>query len=713
MPLCSIQAAANAVQPGQTVQIAAGDYVEPALVVTHSGTAAAPITFRGPASNALSLDDRVVIRNGGATEADGLTVKGAHLRFEDLNLNPVGGGQAVVVDGAEDVRFRAVAPYTGGVRITNHSKDVAFGQAQLSYPKGAAVVVDGGSTGTVLASLDILAQSGLDPTGIRISGAPSTTVVNNTVQAPCGAAVQLQNGSTGATVENNATGTANLDEGQPCPAGSAPVGLTVDAGSVSGTKADYNTLSPKGGAPAYTWTGTAYATQAAFTAATGQGTHDYVTDWAALWQYHPGQSRSPIVDSADESVPGMLPGDARGYAATDDPVVPNTGTGTGTRDRGAREFQDFGSLFTPAGPTRLLDTRAPIGVPTAEPVAPRGTVDLQVAGVAGIPAGVTAVTLNVTVTEPGTPGHLTVYPHGDEMPTASNLNWTAGQTIPNLVTVPVKDGKVSFYNASDATVQVIADLAGYYSAKGSTFNPAGPTRLLDTRAPIGVATAKAVAPRGTVDLQVTGVAGIPAGATAITLNVTVTEPGTDGHLTVYPHGQSAPNASNLNWTTGQTIPNLVTVPVKDGKVSFYNASDATVHVIADLAGYYTTGGDITYRPIGPTRVMDTRTNSWDGNGMRPAAPVAPRSNLELYLEGPFIDGAVVLNVTVTEPGTDGHLTVYPHGDPLPTASNLNWRAGQTIANQVVVPVKDGMITFYNASDSTVHVVVDQFGYYQH
>ncbi|MEV4559915.1 right-handed parallel beta-helix repeat-containing protein [Kitasatospora sp. NPDC049285] len=710
-PFCHIKAAAAVVQPGQTVQVLAGEYDEGGLTVTAAGTAQAPITFSGPDLGDYQTNSTVVITNTSVPSADGLTVKGQHLRFKNLSVNPTGSGQAVVANGAEDVSFRTVTAFMGGIRITNQSKNVSFGQSQSSYPKGASVVVDGGSTGTVLASLSIFAQSMVDPTGFRISDAPSTTIVNNTIHATCGTAMQIQNGSTGATVENNLVTTIGGND-QACPAGSPALGLSVAADSVSGTKADYNTLAPNSSFPVYDWAGTAYATQAAFTAATGQGAHDYVTNYEQLWQYHPGQSRSPLVDSADENVPGILPVDAYGRPAVDDPVVTNTGTGTGTRDRGAAEFEDFGSLFSPAGPTRLLDTRAAIGVPAAKPVAARGTVDLQVAGVAGIPAGITAVTLNVTVTEPGTDGHLTVYPHGDEMPTASNLNWTAGTTIPNLVTVPVKDGKVSFYNASDATVHVVADLAGYYSSKGSTFNPAGPTRLLDTRAPIGVPTAKAVAPRGTVDLQVAGVAGVPAGVTAITLNVTVTEPGTPGHLTVYPHGQAAPNASNLNWTAGQTIPNLVTVPVKDGKVSFYNASDATVQVIADLAGYYTTTGDISFRPDGPWRIMDTRVEQ-RGSTPRDAGPIAPRGTLELPLEGPFTDGAIVLNVTVTEPGTDGHLTVYPHGQAAPNASNLNWTAGQTIANQVVVPVKDGRISFYNASDSTIHLVVDQFGYYGH
>src|SRR5439155_269772 len=84
-------------------------------------------------------------------------------------------------------------------------------------------------------------------------------------------------------------------------------------------------------------------------------------------------------------------------------------------------------------------------------------------------------------------------------------------------------------------------------------------------------------------------AGIPVGARAVTLNVTATNPTAGGYLTVFPHGQSRPTASNLNFTAGQTIPNLVTVPVgADGKVDFYNFL-GTTDVVADVFGYYTSG----------------------------------------------------------------------------------------------------------------------------
>ncbi|RPE32528.1 right-handed parallel beta-helix repeat-containing protein [Kitasatospora cineracea] len=713
LPFCHVAAAAAVVNAGQTVQIADGDYNETGLTLTRSGTAAAPITFRGAAVENSIGGSRIHGDFDSAHPGNGLVVAGAeHVVVENLTVTASYGKKALLVDHGNDVRFRGINFWGANAQVTNGSTDVTVAGSRLEG-KGPLVLVDGGSQNTVVSTNTVTGNNVDDMTGIQVTDAPGTVVVSNTVRSFCFPGIVLGGASTGATIENNVVETQTSYGPPACATPARATGITVAATATSGTKLDYNLVSPLSGGTAYNWGGAAYTTQPALTAGTGQGAHEIVADSDWLWQREPGNRPSPIIDSADENAPGMIDSDAYGWPAVDHPTVPNTGTGRGIRDRGAQEYMDFGSLFTPAGPTRLLDTRAHIGVGGTTPVAAWGTVTLPVTGIAGVPAsGVTAVTLNVTVTDPREDGHLTVYPHGGDRPNSSNLNWTAGKTIPNLVTVPVVDGKVSFYNASGGTVHVIADLAGYYSGKGSVLTSTSPTRLLDTRAHIGVGGTTPVAAWGTVTLPVTGIAGVPAsGVTAVTLNVTVTDPREDGHLTVYPHGGAAPNASNLNWPAGKTIPNLVTVPVVDGKVSFYNASGGTVHVIADLAGYYSANGYETYRPVGPWRVMDTREDWGAGSGTntRKAGPVPARGTLDVYLDMPVTD-SVTLNVTVTEPGTDGHLTVYPYGGTVPNASNLNWVKGETIPNQVVVKVKEGKVSFYNASDAPVHLVVDAFGY---
>ena len=68
---------------------------------------------------------------------------------------------------------------------------------------------------------------------------------------------------------------------------------------------------------------------------------------------------------------------------------------------------------------------------------------MAVGGVSGIPADADAVVLNVTVTDTTGGSFLTLWPAGQTKPTASNLNWTPGLTIPNAVTVKLGTGGVN------------------------------------------------------------------------------------------------------------------------------------------------------------------------------------------------------------------------------------------------------------------------------
>ena len=353
-----------------------------------------------------------------------------------------------------------------------------------------------------------------------------------------------------------------------------------------------------------------------------------------------------------------------------------------------------------------------------------GTVVLTVEGAGGVPStGVTAVVLNVTVTQPSAQGHITVYPDGTTLPTASNLNFLPNETVPNLVIAPVgSDGKVDLTNGSAGTVQLIADVSGYFSGGGTpsdgAFTALSPDRLLDTRSGIGAPDA-AVASEGTVALNVEGAGGVPAtGVSAVVLNVTVTQPSAQGHITVYPDGTTLPTASNLNFSPSETVPNLVIAPVgSDGKVDLTNGSGGSVQLIADVSGYFAgtppSGIDGTSDALGAV----PGTNDVSPHTSTPAA-VPSDTALTLQIDG--IGGvpatgvsAVAMNVTVTAPSAPaGHITVYPDGTTLPTASNLNFTAGETVPNLVITPVgSDGEVDLYNGSAGTVQLVADVSGYF--
>lgn len=380
--------------------------------------------------------------------------------------------------------------------------------------------------------------------------------------------------------------------------------------------------------------------------------------------------------------------------------------------------------FLSVQPNRLLDTRYGIGARKGA-VAANGSMVLQVLGRGGVPcSGVSAVVLNVTATATTAPGYLTVYPHGSSRPATSNLNFAPGQTIPNLVLVPVGgDGKVTLFTTGGT--QLVVDVSGFYLAgspaaragvPGSLGALSAPSRILDTRtgtgAPVG-----AVPAGKSISLHVLGAGGIPTtGVSAVVLNVTVTQPAAAGDVVVWQDGPVMPVTSNLNYVKGQTVANLVLAPVgADGSVRLFTMAGA--HLIADVAGYLTSqaagvaasGG--TWTSVGPSRVLDTRTTTGHHQG-----PVGNLGTVFLKVTGaggvaPSGVTAVALDIVAVGPTGAGFVTAYSAGSGQPATSNVNYVTGQTTANLVVVPVdSDGFVALTVGGAGTVNLIADVFGY---
>ena len=368
------------------------------------------------------------------------------------------------------------------------------------------------------------------------------------------------------------------------------------------------------------------------------------------------------------------------------------------------------SRFVPVGPTRILDSRDGTGG-YATPWSPGQSRTLAVAGVAGVPADATAVVLNLTATDATGPGYVTAAPAGGVVPVASNLNFVAGQTIANLVTVPVGAGGDILLAAGVYPVDLVADLVGYdvIGPTGAGYTPVVPTRILDSRDGTGGPTTPWSTGETRV-LPVTGHGGVPAGATAVVVNLTATDTTEPGFVTAWPDGGGRPGTSNLNFGPGQTIANLVTVPLgPDGAIDLYNLHGQT-DLVADVVGYYAPGAGGPMVALGPLRILDSRL----GIG-GPTSPWSTGRTRELTVTGhngiPAGATAVVVNLTATDATDQGYVTAWPDGRPRPLASNLNFGPGQTIANLVTVPVgADGAIDLYNFAGST-DLVADVVGYY--
>ncbi|MCL6105162.1 MAG: IPT/TIG domain-containing protein [Actinobacteria bacterium] len=420
-----------------------------------------------------------------------------------------------------------------------------------------------------------------------------------------------------------------------------------------------------------------------------------------------------------------------------------------------------GTNYYPLVPYRICDSRTPKGssilqnqcnINGASPIGANQTLNIEVSGYKSpylapgetpVPTTASAVVLNITAIDPTASGYLTVWPAGEVKPTASLLNYTSGETVPNLSEVALGTttsctGCISIY--SYASSDVVVDVEGYYGppSGGATFSPITPYRICDTRVPkassilqnqCNINGSSPVGAKQTLNIKVSGYNSpylpsgetpVPTTASAVVLNVTAIDPTTSGYLTVWPEGLSQPTASNLNFRAGQTVPNAVVVPLSTGSspgeisiYNFYGNTDVTV----DVTGYFSTSTTgVSFVGTAPYRACDTRDATMVGYATPcSGSPLVSSTPLTLSLAGigpiPSNAKAVVVNVTAINPTASGYITVWPEGLSQPTVSNLNFVAGEVVANSVTVALSasgDISIGLYQGS---ANLVVDVTGWY--
>ena len=457
-------------------------------------------------------------------------------------------------------------------------------------------------------------------------------------------------------------------------------------------------------------------TTGVITAIAGNGTYE------AKVSFGPAREQPVFTGPASVAV------DSKGFV-----YVLDVGTGTIRRIAPGPAVLGTGQTAAPAAkfvavpPTRILDTRSSQGGDGA--VTPRGSVDLVVTGKHGsvdVPANASAVVMNVTITNATDKGFVQVMPAGDPalIGTSSNLNVeSAGQTLPNLVTVAVGDGgKVTLYTQGGG--DLIADLVGYYVPSGGPttdgrYVALAPKRILDTRDGTGQTAKRKLGAEESLDVHVLGAGGVPTGGvSAVAMNVTITNATAAGYVQVIPTGGATAigASSNLNAVTaGQTVPNFVIVPVgTGGNVTLYSQSGTDL--VADVAGYFT---DESADPaisgqfvaVTPTRLLDTRDSTKPGPGGTVIVDPAGTAGTKAGVTRDAV-AAVAANITATEATAKGFVQGLPTGQAeLGSSSNLNVeRAGQTIANAATVTVGNGgTLTLFTQNGT--HLVADMTGWY--
>jgi hypothetical protein len=341
---------------------------------------------------------------------------------------------------------------------------------------------------------------------------------------------------------------------------------------------------------------------------------------------------------------------------------------------------------------RVMDTRTGTGVRKGV-VKGGSSVSLPVAGHNGVPAsGVSAAVFNVTVTGSTASSFATVYPGGTTRPNTSNLNFRTGFTGANLVTVPLgTDGAVRFYNNA-GSVHFIADLVGYYSAAptfsksgGNDFYTTAPSRVLDSRTDWdGVK----LGSQEYFPLSLNFDAEFNPRIRGFVFTLTATNATKPGVLSVTPTQPTGPaTTSSVNYQPGPAVANLVaaktTQELFEGSlyptVWIANSAGASTHLIVDLVGVYAqeVDGDegLRFRPLAPTRILDTKTDigaTSVGTGVAKViqAPTSVAGRDTWALAG---------NITGVLPTQNTYLTIWG-GGANPGTSSVNLTKGITRAN---------------------------------
>jgi hypothetical protein len=372
------------------------------------------------------------------------------------------------------------------------------------------------------------------------------------------------------------------------------------------------------------------------------------------------------------------------------------------------------ALFVSVSPCRLVDTRNPAGPLGGPAIAGGSSRDFAPPSAAcGIPANAVAYSLNVTVVPHGPLGYLTIWQQGQARPVVSTLNSLDGRVKANAAIVPAGvQGGVSVYVTDLA--DVILDVNGYFAAPATagalSFYPVAPCRISDTRNSVGPLGGPGLAAGKPRTIPVGSACGIPAGASAYSLNYTAIPSGPLGYLTTWPTGTPMPLVSTLNALNGAVTANAAIVPASPaGSVDVFATNDTDL--VVDINGYFAppgAAGAMSFYPLSPCRVLDTRSAAGPLGGPALAGSRDfPVSSSPCGISPAA--SAFSLNATVVPRSTLGYLTLWPTGAAMPVVSTLNSGDGSITSNAAMVRAAGGSISAF-ATDAT-DLILDINGYF--
>ena len=206
----------------------------------------------------------------------------------------------------------------------------------------------------------------------------------------------------------------------------------------------------------------------------------------------------------------------------------------------------------------------------------------------------------------------------------------------------------------------------------------------------------------------------------MTGNIAVTGQTAAGYVAVTSNPTTTPLSSTINFPTGDTRANNVTVPLSaTGTLSavFKAGAGKKVHVIFDVTGYFLADDSgATFTTLVPTRALDTRNGTGlSGDFLTDVHRTLPVAGLVPGLGIPDGATAITGNLAIVSPSKAGYAAVTKDPTDTPTTATINFPAGAIRANGVFAPLDaDGAISIvYKASPGGhTDMVLDITGYFE-
>ncbi len=399
-----------------------------------------------------------------------------------------------------------------------------------------------------------------------------------------------------------------------------------------------------------------------------------------------------------------------------------------------------GATYFPVNPNRLVDSRPTYLTGVTHSLTTNVPVSFQVTdrvpgdATKNIPSNAVAITGNLTVAGNRSSGYFSLTPTKPSgTPGVSTLNFPPGDNRANGVTVLLGAGGVLWitYEGINGPADVVFDVTGYFlpNATGATYKAVNPNRLVDSRPTYLTGVAGSLTTNVPVSFQVTdrvpgdATKNIPAGAVAITGNLTVAGNLSSGYFSLTPTRPSGtPGVSTLNFPPGDNRANGVTVQLGAGGVLWvtYEGVKGPADVVFDVTGYFVpdaTGA--TYKAVDPNRLVDSRPVYLQGvsGSLTTNVPVS------FQVTGRSADatknipaGAVAItgNLTVAGNKSSGYFSLTPaKPSGVPGVSTLNFPPGDNRANGVTVQLGAGGVLWvtYEGVKGPADVVFDVTGYF--